>query len=267
MDSGLSRLFHHRSDKRSLGTRLIGTKVLVYDVVTSTNDLAHFLAQDGEPQGTVLFANGQTLGRGRLGNSWVSPPGKGIYCSFILRPELDVARMPLVTLTVALAIVKALRDVHVEKVSIKWPNDVYVGQGKVAGILTEMHLEGEKVGYAIVGLGVNVNMSRDELPPGAASVAIALKREVDLADLSHIIIKNLDRLYVDLLEGRSKELLEMIKESSGLILGERVRVVSASHVVEGYASGFDENGSLVIRLDNGCCQVVHTGHLEKLGSS
>ncbi|MFB3919832.1 biotin--[acetyl-CoA-carboxylase] ligase [Candidatus Velamenicoccus archaeovorus] len=267
MDSGLSRLFHQRSSKHSLGTRYIGKKLLAYDLVTSTNDLAHFLAESGEPQGTVLFANGQTQGRGRLGNAWNSPVGKGIYCSFILRPELEVARMPLVTLTVAMAIAKALKGIHVDKVSIKWPNDVYVGHGKVAGILTEMHLEGDRVGYAVVGLGVNVNLSRGELPPGATSVALALKREVDLVDLSHIIIKNLDRLYADLLEGRSRELLGMIKESSGLILGERVRVVTANHVVEGYALDFDENGSLVIRLDNGCCQVVHTGHLEKPGVS
>jgi BirA family biotin operon repressor/biotin-[acetyl-CoA-carboxylase] ligase len=129
--------------------------------------------------------------------------------------------MPLVTLTVALAIVKALQDIHVEKVSIKWPNDVYIGRGKVAGILTEMHLEDDKVGYAVVGLGINVNLSHDELPDGAASVSLALKREIDLADLSHIIIKNLDRLYADLLGGRTRDLLEMIKESSGLILGER----------------------------------------------
>jgi len=267
MDSGLSRLFHQRSDKHSLGTRYIGKKILVYDLVTSTNDLAHFLAEGGEPQGSVLFARGQRHGSGRLGNTWSCPAGKGIYCSFILRPDLDVARMPLVTLTVALAIVKALQDIHVEKVSIKWPNDVYIGRGKVAGILTEMHLEDDKVGYAVVGLGINVNLSHDELPDGAASVSLALKREIDLADLSHIIIKNLDRFYADLLGGRTRDLLEMIKESSGLILGERIRVVSAQDTVEGYASDFDESGSLVIRLDNGCCRVVHSGHVEKLGSS
>ncbi|MDD5018966.1 MAG: biotin--[acetyl-CoA-carboxylase] ligase [Candidatus Omnitrophica bacterium] len=261
MDTGLSRLFHHRSDKRSLGTRTVGTKVLVYDVVTSTNDLALFLAENGEPPGTILFAHSQTHGRGRLGNTWSSPHGKGIYCSLILRPDIEIGLMPLVTLTAALAVVSALKAIHVGDVSIKWPNDVYAGAGKIAGILTEMHLEGGRPGFVIVGIGLNVNNQKDELPVGAASVRQVLKREFDIADLFHIIIKDLDRYYTDLLEGRTQELLHKIKEASGLVLGERVRVENAHEIIEGYAVDFEENGSLVIRLDNGCSRAVHAGHL------
>jgi BirA family biotin operon repressor/biotin-[acetyl-CoA-carboxylase] ligase len=174
--------------------------------------------------------------------------------------------MPLVTLTAALAVADALKAIALEDVSIKWPNDVHAGRGKIAGILTEMHLEDGRPGYAVVGIGVNVNSLKEELPAGATSVRQVLKREFDIVDLFHIIIKVLDRYYAELIEGRTKELLARIKESSGLVLGERVRVESEHQVVEGYAVDFEENGSLMIRLDNGCSQVVHTGHLVRLGA-
>lgn len=173
---------------------------------------------------------------------------------------MQVARITLIT---ALAVAKALKDIHVDKVSIKWPNDVLVHGKKISGVLTEISLQGEKLSYSVTGVGVNVNNKADELPQRAISVREALKREFDIADLAHIIIKYLDGFYGQLSTSGFKELLSEIKDFSGLILGERVRVTSESSVAEGYAIDFDENGGLVLRLDNGFLKTVHTGHLTK----
>lgn len=263
MDTGLTRLFNNRSSQRSLGTKHVGTKFLVYDMVTSTNDLAHFLAKNGEPAGTVVFAHGQTGGKGRLGHAWKSPRG-GLYCTVILRPELHVQELPRVTLITALSIVHALKDIHTPSVSIKWPNDVLVAGKKIAGILTEMSLQDNALSYVIVGLGVNVNTGIDELPEQAVSLKQVLRKECDIPDLAHSILKHMDHYYEKLTSGFSG-LLDEIKGVSGLIMGERVRLISENDSVEGYAADFDKNGGLVLRLDNGFLKTFHSGHLVKTG--
>ncbi len=264
MDDGIARIFKKETAKVSLNTEIIGKKIYVYDLVTSTNDLAHFLAQKGEPEGTVVFAKGQTEGRGRLGNTWVSPYGKGLYFSFILRPRFNGVMASRVTLTVALAVARALEEIHIERVTIKWPNDILVGDKKVCGILTEMHLEADIVGYLVTGIGLNVNTTFSELPEGAVSLKEASKRLFDIADLSHIIITHIDCYYALLCQDKFSEILTGIKERSGLILGGRVRIECQEKIVEGYAVDFDENGALIIRSDNGFLEKVLTGHLVKL---
>lgn len=261
MDEGITRIFKKEEIKVSLGTKVIGRKIYAYDVVTSTNDLARFLAEKGEPEGTVIFARGQTQGRGRLGNAWVSRYGEGLYFSFILRPEISVCAASRVTLTVAMAVARALQEIHIEDTLIKWPNDVFIGDKKVCGILTEMHLEEERIGYLVVGVGLNVNTQARDLPEQATSLKVVSHRSFDIIDLSHIIIKHIDWYYCLLREGRFSDILGEVKELSGLILGGRVKIECQDRVVEGYAVDFDENGGLVIRKDNGFLEKVLTGHL------
>jgi BirA family biotin operon repressor/biotin-[acetyl-CoA-carboxylase] ligase len=262
MDDGLERLFNRRDGKASLGTRYIGRKVLVYDWVTSTNDLAHWLAQNDEPEGTVVFARGQTQGRGRLGKDWVSPFGQGLYFSFILRPGIQAEDAARITLTVSWGIAAALGELHVPGVNIKWPNDILVNGKKICGILTEMHLEGAEIGYVVVGVGLNVNTAIGELPPGSTSLKQETKGSFDLADLSHIILKKIDGAYETLLRHRFADIMAGVKEFSGLILGGRVRVTWEGNEVQGYAVDFDEHGRLIIRRDNGLLEKVASGHLE-----
>lgn len=261
MDEGIARIFKKEEAKASLGTKVIGRKIYAYDAVTSTNDLAHFLAKNGEPEGTVVFAKGQTQGRGRLGNVWVSRYGEGLYFSFILRPGISVCAASRVTLTVAVAVARALQEIHIEGAAIKWPNDIFIGDKKVCGILTEMHLEEEKIGYLVVGVGLNVNAQACDLPAQATSLKEVSNRIFDIIDLSHILIRHIDRYYCLLPEGRFSDILGEVKELSRLILGGRVKVECQDRVVEGYAVDFDENGGLVIRKDNGLLENVLTGHL------
>lgn len=264
MDEGLIRVFNKQGARTSLGTDYVGKKIYAYDLVTSTNDIALFLAQGGEPQGSVVFAKGQTQGRGRHGNAWVSPYGEGLYFSFILRPDFSARLASRVTLTVALALVRALEEVHAENVTIKWPNDIYLKEKKACGILTEMSLEGEEIKYIVVGIGVNVNAKPADLPDGSTSLKASCGRSFDIADLSHIIIKQVDRYYGLLLRHHFLNIIEEVRQSSGLFLGSRVRVTVQNRVVEGYAVDFDDLGALVIRRDNGMTEKVSAGHLIKL---
>jgi BirA family biotin operon repressor/biotin-[acetyl-CoA-carboxylase] ligase len=265
MDEGLSRVFNKQLAKVSLGTKIIGKKILAYDLVTSTNDLAHFLAQNQEPEGTVLFAKGQTQGRGRMGHDWLSPYGDGLYFSFILRPDIPVQQASRITLTIALGLAKALEKSHVPGVSIKWPNDILVKNKKAGGILTEMSLNEDKINYIVAGVGLNVNTPLIKLPEQAISLKEAARKEFDIADLSHIIMRQIDHYYEVLLEDDFAQIIQKVKELSSLILGARVRVAREDRDIEGYAVDFDEYGGLIIRLDNGFLEKVYSGHLEKCG--
>ncbi len=264
MDEGLTRLFGRQEPRSSLGTKIIGKKIYAYDLVTSTNDLAHFLAQGNEPDGVVVFAKGQTKGRGRLGKTWVSPYGKGLYFSLILRPSLKPEEGSRITLTVALAVASALNKIGLIGACIKWPNDILLDSKKVCGILTEMKLAPDKVEYVISGVGLNVNASESELPEDATSLKVVTEKEFDIQDLSHILMREIDYYYQLLLNDRFAEIIKMVKDFSSLILGGRVRVSWEDRTLEGYAVDFNEYGGLVIRKDNGTLEELCSGHLETL---
>lgn len=261
MDEGLIHRIQKMETRKDLGTKIVGRKICSYDLVTSTNDLAHFFAQHDEPEGLVVFAKGQTHGRGRLGNTWVSPQGKGLYFSFILRPELSLSKAPRVTLMTALAVRKSLSDISIEDISIKWPNDVMVKNKKICGILTELNVSAKKINYVVVGVGLNVLSEAHELPQEATSLKCISLREFDIADLAHIIIKRIDEYYHRLQEDDFSAMIEEVKEFSKLILGGRVRVSWEDKEIEGYAVDFDQDGSLVIRRDNGFLEKISSGHL------
>lgn len=265
MDEGLTRVFKKEVAKASLGTKIIGKKVYAYDLVTSTNDLAHFLAQSGEPEGSVFFAKGQAQGRGRLGGGWSSPYGKGLYFSFILRPGMLIREVSRLTPTVALSVAHGLEEAHVPGVSIKWPNDIYIKDSKAGGILTEMSLDETRINYVVCGVGINVNASKVELPQGATSLKEVCGHSFDIADLSHIIMRRLDDAYGLLMAGGFPEIIMAVKERSWLILGGRVRVIWGEKEMEGYAVDFDEYGGLVLRRDNGLLEKIYSGHVVKIG--
>ncbi|MFH0877803.1 MAG: biotin--[acetyl-CoA-carboxylase] ligase [Candidatus Omnitrophota bacterium] len=264
MDEGITRVFNNQQAKASLGTKIIGRKIFAYDLVTSTNDLAHSLAQDNEPEGTVLFAKGQSQGRGRMGRTWTSPYDKGLYCSVILRPNMCVSSAAQVNLVVAAAVAGLLEDLYCCGISIKWPNDILLNDKKICGILTEAHFESDRIDYMVVGIGLNINSSSAELPDQATSLKDQTGKTFDIADLSHVFMKCLDDCYGLLKGDRFSDILRKVKEYSGLVLGGRVRVSWENNTIEGYAADFDEHGSLVLRRDNGVLEKISSGHLERL---
>ncbi|MBK8998768.1 MAG: biotin--[acetyl-CoA-carboxylase] ligase [Myxococcales bacterium] len=225
----------------------------------STNDDAMEAARSGAPHGATFVADAQTRGRGRRGARWTSPPGENLLCSVLLRPELSAERAGTLTLAVGLAV----RDVVARRVTgavrVKWPNDVLVGDAKLAGILLESQLEAGRVSALVIGVGLNVAMR--ELPSELLGIATSLALEGDPSPSREEVLVELlaaleRRLAVHLREGLGPVLDEL--RSSDALYGRRVRV---DHVT-GTAAGIAADGALVVRADDGEEAHVRSGGVE-----
>lgn len=244
----------------NLQTQRIGKRIHAYESTNSTMDIAHRLASSGEPEGTVVVAEGQTKGRGRLGRNWISPKGKGIYASILLRPTLQLSEVPLVTLLVAVAVARAIESETGLRPEIKWPNDVMIKGKKVAGILTELNAELNRVHYVILGIGMNVNTSKTGLPAYATSLAEELGFRVDRLALARAFLTQLDRSYAEFIAHGSQTILEAWRGFASF-LGRRVRVAVQGRTVDGQAVDVDPTGSLLVRTDTGLVETVSAGEV------
>ena len=241
-----------------LGTKIIGRKIYSYETTDTTNDVAHRLAQSGSPEGTVIFSEGQSKGRGRMGRQWLSPKGKGIYLSLILRPDLSPAEAPKITLVSAVAVALAIRKATHLGALIKWPNDILINDRKACGILTEMSAEVNTVSYIVLGIGINVNTAKADLPKEATSLKIETGEEVPRVELAQEILRELERQYRIFKEKGFKKIIEEWKGLSHT-LGEEVKITCHGRKVEGTASDLDTSGALVVRLDNGFTEHITAG--------
>ncbi|MBT9174808.1 MAG: Bifunctional ligase/repressor BirA [candidate division WS2 bacterium] len=178
--------------------REIGHKIIWLEEVDSTNNYAKNLAEKGEEEGIVVVARKQTCGRGREDRNWISPEG-GLYLSFILRPVFPVKELTPITRLSAVAVLEAVEDITSLKCQLKWPNDLLLHGKKVCGILTESKVVGETVVYVVVGIGVNVNNSIEELNAGLQYPAVSLKEklgyDIEISILLKEIIRNLNKYY------------------------------------------------------------------------
>ena len=223
----------------------------------STNDHAIALAKDGAPGGTVVAADAQTAGRGRLGREWVSPGGLNLYFSIILRPELAARDIPLITLMCAVEAAGALRNVPGAQVKLKWPNDLLLEGKKLGGILVESLLRGSAVEFVVAGIGINVNSREEDFPSEVREIATSLfiaanrkhPRAPILKSVAESVIKGAEALEQDGPDGAS-EMLSIWKIMSAT-LGRRVRAGDPGHEHEGEAVDLDENGMLLVRKDSG----------------
>jgi BirA family transcriptional regulator, biotin operon repressor / biotin---[acetyl-CoA-carboxylase] ligase len=240
----------------NLGTRLIGRRVLYYPQTTSTNHLAKDEARAGAPEGTVVIAGEQTLGRGRRERSWISPPGN-LALSFVLYPTIKY--LPSLIMVASLSTARAVTEVTGLETGIKWPNDVLINGKKVCGILVESEVRGSRVDYAVTGIGVNVNIRMADYPEVAAiatSLYDEIGREVSLVSLARALLRELDGLYQGLLAGRA--VIEAWRERL-VTLGREVSVVSADATYSGVAESVDRDGSLVVRRSDGSLSRVVAG--------
>jgi BirA family biotin operon repressor/biotin-[acetyl-CoA-carboxylase] ligase len=236
-----------------------------HDTVGSTNDRGRELATAGETD-VVVLADEQTGSRGRLRRAWSAPSG-GLWLSIVLRPECPPAHAPLYTLAAAVATTEAAREAGVDA-SIKWPNDVLVsddssdvddaprGGRKLAGILTEMEGEADRVSWLLVGIGVNANVDRAALPAGATSI----RAEAGDVDRRRFVQHLLERF--DALRAAPESVLDAWREHADT-LGRRVRVETASGAIEGEAVDVVFPGALVVRTEAGE-RTVHAGDCEHL---
>ena len=249
--------------------RLLGTpfarRIYHFFKVDSTNAVAMRLGESGEPHGTIVVAEEQTAGRGRAGRSWVSEKSAGIYCSILLRPPIPPAYAPLLTLVAGLA----ARDATAEDLDvlpdIRWPNDLLVGGRKVCGILTEMHAEPDRVHYAVVGIGMNVNQTK--MPAELSDIATSLRMETgkfhSRLELLIRLLRHLDRYYNQFLAEGSQPILRRFAEVSSYSEGKRVRITTATESFSGTTAGLDASGVLrVARDDGGLIEPVLSGDVE-----
>jgi BirA family biotin operon repressor/biotin-[acetyl-CoA-carboxylase] ligase len=239
-----------------LSTRIIGTSVFSFDSLPSTIDKAVALAQEGAPEGTVVVAEAQTGGRGRLGRTWSSPAGVGIWSSIILRPSIPPREAPKLTLLIAVGVAKTLNERYRLNARIKWPNDVIVNGKKICGVLTELLAEQDAVRYIIASFGLNVNQTRSGFPDEVARIATSMRieagRKLDRPRVFKDILMELDTQYVHFIPpGRgSASILEQWRELS-CTLGKHVKVQLRDESIEGIARDIDDDGSLIIELADG----------------
>ena len=257
MDEGIVRVFQGKE----LDASVIGKNIYKYDTVGSTNDCAFMYALKGKKEGAVFWARAQTKGRGRLGRQWVSHKDKGLYFSIILRPDILVSDAPKITLLAALSIVKALRRYNNSPFLIKWPNDIFVDDKKIGGILTEIDAEVTKVKFIVVGIGINTNLRKDELPvKNITSLRMLAQKELNNESLLHLCLKELDGYYFQFKKYGISDIIEEARQFSCL-WGKQVKVNGKE---EGTALDFDNEGALIVRQSNGFLKHIFAGDVEAL---
>jgi BirA family biotin operon repressor/biotin-[acetyl-CoA-carboxylase] ligase len=240
-----------------LHTETLGRRLVYYSSVGSTQDVARQEAAAGAPEGTIVLADEQTAGRGRLGRSWASPPGTNIYVTLVLRPSLEVLRR--LSIVAPLAVSLAIEERTGLRAGIKWPNDVWIGERKVAGILIESELVEGRVLFSLVGIGLNVNMDVAAIPE-IADIATSLRhelgREVSREDVLASLLDHFERLYRA--AGRG-EPVHLAWRERLIVLGRPVRVGLPDRVEEGVAEDVDENGCLLLRRADGSLVTIEAG--------
>jgi len=247
-----------------LGTKILGKNIQYFDSIASTMDVAFQLGIEGACEGTVVCAESQTKGKGRLGRSWSSPKNKGIYMSLILRPQLMPADVAQLTLLGAVAICEAIRNFCSVQAKIKWPNDILVNHKKIAGILTELSAEMDRVRFVVIGVGVNVNTSLSQLPSNATSVKNETGQRSSRVALVQEILRSLEKWYLCLGSKGSESIIVRWKELNST-LGQHVRIADQSGTIEGQAIDLDEYGGLIIRSTGGETVKRMTGDVIQVG--
>lgn len=232
-----------------LNTSWLGQQVIYEAAVESTQKIAHRLAAEGAAHGTVVIADKQTKGKGRLGRNWHSPGKKGIWTSLILRPQIPIHKTPQFTLLAAVSVVKGLQDFPGITCEIKWPNDVMYGGRKLAGILTELEAEADHVHFVIIGCGINVNTERHEMlreiKEVATSVAIACGQKVKRAPILQSILRQFEKFY-NLYVENGFQAIKYMWESYALTIGKTVKAKTLTGEIIGKAHGITDEGYLII---------------------
>ena len=249
--------------------RVLGREIHCFDTIDSTNTYAKKLAMQGAPDGTVVVANSQTAGRGRMGRQFQSPKDKGIYLTVLLRPDLPPQRLMPVTAMAGIAVCDAVEKVCGVRPGLKWPNDPVIGNRKLCGVLTEMSLEGEtgRVQYLVLGIGINVAQVDADFTPDVAQIATSLNshlgRSICRAELTAALIRELERLYLTLLTGDLTEYLAAYRRDC-VNLGKTVQLLGEDREVV-TAVDIDEEFGLVVRSESGVEKTVRSGEVSVRG--
>jgi BirA family biotin operon repressor/biotin-[acetyl-CoA-carboxylase] ligase len=241
---------------------MFGRSFRYHDEIESTNVEAKVLAQKGAPEGTVVVAEAQTAGRGRLGRRWTSPAGKGLLFSVLLRPPLPMSEAHLLTVVAAAAAAEAIEKHIGGPVAIKWPNDLFIGDRKVGGILMEVSGEQDEVDWVVLGMGLNVNTEFSELPVALRRTATSLKivtgEPCDRSEVLASLLLSLESHYKTAARGGFDRALTAFRERDYL-RSRTVSVETRQGPVVGEAAGIDERGALLVELPQRRIRSFHSG--------
>ena len=242
---------------RGLQTQALGRRIIFHERIGSTNDAAKQLADANEAEGTVVIADEQTAGRGRLGRAWIAPPHSSILMSIILRPTLAPRQASRVMMAVALGACEAIRAETGLDAQIKWPNDLLVRGKKLAGILSESGIVGDKLEYVIAGIGVNVNFSATAvtgIPSDATTIADELGTSFSRVRLVQALLTEIEKYYARIDEDLRAEYCPRC-----VTLNQLVRSRTPHGFIEGVAEGVNENGALLLRRADGVLMELLAG--------
>jgi BirA family biotin operon repressor/biotin-[acetyl-CoA-carboxylase] ligase len=248
-----------------LKTEFMGRHIHFEEVVPSTQKIAHSLAGDGAEEGTIVVADQQTSGRGRLARAWFSPKQTGIWMSLILRPKIPINKTPQLTLLTAVALIQAIEEVTGLTPEIKWPNDILINGKKIVGILTELQAEADQVHSVIIGIGMNVNHALDQFPEElqsvATSIAIETGKSSDRAEVIQAIMKNFEKLYTSYLMHGFKP-VKLLWESYAISLNKNLIARTLHGSIRGRAVGIDDEGVLLLETAEGKIEKIYSADIE-----
>lgn len=238
-----------------------------FEELDSTNIRINELAKDGAEHGTVIVADRQTAGKGRRGRTWESPPGTNLYFSILLRPQIATEKASMLTLIMAYSTAKLLREKWNLQAEIKWPNDLVISGKKICGILTEMSLDGTKIGHVVVGTGINVNVTEfpEELENKATSLYLESGLLFDRKKLLNEVLKEFWKQYNNFLEVQD---LSFMRDSYNEMLVNRKRevlVLEPGNEYQAIAQGISDTGELLVEKKDGSKTSVYAGEVSVRG--
>ena len=246
-------------------TKWAGKTVHFARETDSTNLWIKRLAKEGAPEGTLALAEFQSAGRGRLGRSWEVPEGTSVMMSILLRPKFEPQYAPMLTLVMGMAVAKAVKKLGFD-VSIKWPNDVVVSHKKICGILTEMGVRDGKIDYAVIGVGINVNIREfpEEMADKATSLYLESGRESDRSQIPGLVMEAFEEYYEKFAATCDLSGLKEEYESILANYNQPVRVL-AKEPYEGVARGITDGGELLVEKTDGTIVAVSAGEVSVRG--
>ena len=240
--------------KEALKAKILGKEIYAYYSLKSTNDTAHTLAEAGAPEGTIVVAEEQTAGKGRLAREWFSPAGLGIWLSVILKPEIPLSSVPALSLCACLACVRTAERFTGNPPSIKWPNDSYLNHKKFSGVLTELSAELDRVNFVVLGLGININHSARDFPrflrSKATSLRIVAKKKISRVEFLQTFLKEFEEIYQEYKRTGLKRFQAEIRRRFYL-LNKPVMVQVGEKTICGTAVDLDSYGALILETKKG----------------
>lgn len=247
--------------ERNLTTEYIARDIHFYREVTSTNDVAKKFVDDDAPEGTVIIAEQQTAGRSRSKNDWISPEG-GIWMTLVLKPEVNLLEASRLTIVTGVALAKTLHDEFNINAGIKWPNDILIDNKKICGILTEAVTDHDKLKAVLIGVGIDVNVSQSDIPESLQDVVTTVKEELDeelnRAEILKVFFSIFEELYEEYKQGKFKHIIAEWRRLSSTT-GNRVKVYKDGKALVADAVGIDNQGALIVELDDGSLEKIISG--------